>query len=274
MTSVIIHTCIWLVLIGCHGTLFCADFKPWLPEMLVFEWRNSLTYQTYPSVAKGSHTRKFSSDDYFINTSLSTSVYEYGLELEANQAFTSCQKGSIDNLSATLRYVILDDIAGDPLSFTAGLSYIQPFYWSLKDISSFHHGRVEGELFVSLGKEKACGEIWIHRWWTVGAVGLADRGSPWLRLNLGYDLRTADNQEWRLFCHTLWGLGNRDISIDHFKGYGAINHRSVNLGFRYTYLIEDLGSLSFEYTNRVYAYNFPAYANIFLIEFRYDFGLL
>ncbi len=143
--------------------------------MLLFEWRNSLTYQTYPSLAKGSHIRKFSSDDYFLNTSLSSSLFEYGLVLEATQAFTHHQRGSIDNLRATLRYLILDDIAGDPVSLTAGLSYIQPFDWSLKDISSFHHGRIEGEWFLSLGKERACGEIWINRWWTVAAIGFADR---------------------------------------------------------------------------------------------------
>ncbi len=91
---------------------------------------------------------------------------------------------------------------------------------------------------------------------------------------MGYDLRTTENQEWRLFCHTLWGLGSRNIHIDHFKGYGSIQHRSVNLGFRYTYLLDYFGSLSFEYTSRVYAHNFPAFANIFLVELRYDFGLL
>lgn len=61
--------------------------------------------------------------------------------------------------------------------------------------------------------------------------------------------------------------------MDHFKGYGSIQHNSVNLGFRYTHLLEYFGSLSFEYKGRVYARNFPVYANIFLVELRYDFGL-
>lgn len=269
-----LRRCLCLITLATANMLSCVDFKPWLPDMYVFEWRNSLSYQTYPSIAKGRHIRKFSSDDCFLNTSLASSKDEYGLELEAAEAFTRSQRGSIDNLRASLRYSILDDIAGDPISLTAGSSYIQAFNWSVKDISSFHHGKYEGELFVSIGKEHAWGEVWVNRWWTAAVIGMAEKGSPWLRLNLGYDFRIKANQECKLFVHTLWGLGSKEIHPDHFKGYGPIQHRSVDLGFRYTYLLEYVGSFSFGYAARVYAYNYPAYAHNFQIEFHYNFGLL
>lgn len=274
MTLSFILKCLGIFFLGYPGFVAGTQFKPWLPDMYVFEWRNSAIYQTYPFVAKGSHPEKFSGDDYFLHTSVCTSRYEYGLELEAIQAFTHCQKGAIDNLKATLRYAVLDDIAGDPLSLTLGMSYIQPFAWSLKDVSSFHHGRIEGEWFVSVGKEMSCGETWINRWWSMAGIGLADRGSPWVRFNIGYDLHPSEKHEWNLFCHTLWGLGSKNIEVEDFKGYGVIEHQSVNLGFRYTYLIKYFGSISFEYSSRFYARNFPAHANIFLLELRYDFGLL
>lgn len=251
----------------------CVDYKPWLGEMLEFEWRNSVFYQTYPEVASGSHFKKKSSDDYFLNTSLSTSYMEYGLELEATEAWTKRQSGDIDNLKATLRYVWLDDIAGDPISLTSGLSFTQSFVPSLHDISSFHHGRREFELFLSLGKEKACGEVWVRRWWTVLGCGIAERGSPWLRLNAAYDVRASERQEWRLFCNTLWGLGEHRLHVHHFDGYGSIEHRSIDLGVRFTYLIDYFGSLSFQYSNRVYARNFPARTSVFMVELLYLFGL-
>lgn len=268
--------CICTMMIALPFQIAAVDYKPWLGEMLEFDWRNEFFYQTYPSVSVGNHRKKHSSDDLFLTTSLSTSVMEYGIELEATQASTHRQSGGIDNLRGTLRYVWLDDVAGDPISLATGFSFIQSFVPSLKDVSSFHHGRSETELFVSLGKETPSSEIWMRRWWTVMGAGIAERGSPWLRFNLGYDFRSSsssNHHEWRLFCHTLWGLGERKLNVNHFSGYGAIEHQSVDLGLRYTFLIDYFGSISFQYSNRIYARNFPSQTSVFLLEWLYTFGL-
>lgn len=261
---------IWVIMSTLSFQLDAVDYKPWVGEMLEFEWRNEFFYQTYPSVSIGSHHKKHSSDDLFLTTSLSSSFMEFGVELEATQASTHRQRGGIDHLRGTVRYVWLDDVAGDPISLTSGVSFIQSFVPSLQDISSFHHGRSETELFVSLGKETPCGEVWLRRWWGVIGAGLAERGSPWLRFNLGYDFRSDNHQEWRLFCHTLWGLGERKLNVHHFSGYGSIQHQSVDLGLRYTFLIDFFGSISFQYSHRIYARNFPAQTSLFMLEWLYN----
>jgi|GEM_PF-1944787 len=259
------------IILPCLG--ICIDYSPRLGEMLVFDWRNSLLYQTYPSISTGNETQKKSADDIFLTTSLSTSVLQFGLEIEATEAFTHRQHGTPDNLALTFKYLYWDDVAGDPFSLTTGLSLIQAFNPSLNDLSSFHHGKAGGEIFVSVGKETACMEEWVRRWYSTIALGLADKGSPWLRCNWGYDFKFNEENEWKFFCHSLFGLGGKQLHLDHFRGYGSIRHRSIELGLRYTYVFELFGKLNFQYSNRVFAKNFPSRAHLFLIEFVYDFGI-
>lgn len=241
--------------------------------MLVFDWRNSLLYQNYSSISTRDHTKHQSANDLFLFSRLSTSVLDFGLELEAVGALTRKQQGTIDHLDMTFKYVWWDDVAGDPFSLTTGISLIQAFQWSVRDISSFHHGKAESEIFISVGKETACMETWIRRWSSTVVLGLADTGSPWLRFNWEYAFKFACEQEWKLFCCSLFGLGNRQLNINHFQGYGAVRHQSVDLGFCYTYLLDCVGKINFQYSHRLYSKNFPASANLFWIEFLYDFGI-
>jgi len=249
------------------------DYSPWLGEMLVFDWRNTLLYQNYSEIDSDNHLKNDSANDLFLTTSLSTSVLDFGLQIEATQAFTHRQQGSLDNLGATLKYVYWDDVAGDPFSITLGLSLIQAFRWSVHDISAFHHGKAESELFVSVGKETACLDEWTYRWSSTAALGLADVGSPWLRFNWEYEYKWPEEDVWKVFCHTLFGLGDKSLNQYHFNGYGAVEHQSVDLGVSYTYLSNYLGKICFHYSRRLYAKNFPANTNLFLIEIFYDFGV-
>ncbi len=254
---------------------------PWLGNFAELEWRNSMRYQTYHHLLHGKKALPYASDDQFIDSSLSTAIFEYGIELELVCAHTRKQRG-IDQFKITGRYVWMDDIAGDPLSLTSGFSFIESFEPSLHDPSSFHHGRGEGELFLSLGKEfnpgynddelDILGE-WHARGWGVLAIGTSPtRGVPWARFIVAYDKRIGLRHEFRLFSKGLYGFGDRNLHLDDFHGYGLIRHRSVEVGFRYTYLIEFFGSASIEYANRVYAYNFAANASQVTVEVLYTFG--
>lgn len=209
----------------------------------------------------------------FLNISLSNSLPNFGLEIEATEARTRVQKGVIDQLKMTARYVWQDDIAGDPLSITTGLSFIQAFRSSVKDISSFHHGQEEGELFLSLGKEISQQFTWSSRWWSILGLGIANKGSPWIRFNLAYEKRLWDKHELKLFLHSLWGLGHKRLHISHFHGYGSIQHQSVEIGLRYTHLLDYFGSASLEYSYCFYAHHFPVYAHRLCAQLFYTFGL-
>lgn len=268
-------------------SVVATDRKPWLGELLEFEWKNQFEYQQYSAIDTNGQRKGYANNDLFLTSSLEVALPnlsngnpDYSLEIELTQASTRRQSGGIDNFTLTGKRMIFDDIAGDPFALVAGISYIQAFKPSLNDVSSFHHGHTEGEFFLSAGKEYSesltCSDVidWKNRWWITGGVGIGSKGAPWLRLDGAFDYRLYDYHECRFFVDTLWGLGNRSLHLHRFKGYGAINHQSVDIGLRYKWLFENFGSFSILYANRVYARNFPAHANLLIFEICYEFGLI
>lgn len=256
--------------IACGAT----EYQPWLGNFYEFELRTSAKYQGYKWLSEG-HLKKYSSNDVFLNLSLINARPDPDIsgEIEFTQAKTRKQRGDIDQIKFTGRYVWQDDVAGDPLSITMGLSYAQAFQSSLRDVSSFHHGLYNGEIFVSLGKETSYECNWISRWWTLLALGSAERGSPWLRLQLNYEKLFNEKHAIKSFLHSLWGFGHQRLHFQHFRGYGPIQHQSIDLGLRYTYLLEFYGNASLEYSYRIYARNFPCYTHQLLAQILYTFGL-
>lgn len=252
-----------------------TEYQPWLGNFYEFELRSSLMYQGYTWLSSGAHLKKYSSHDAFLNISLSNALPNptIGAEIELTEARTRRQRGDIDQLKVTGRYVWQDDIAGDPFSLTTGLSYNQAFCYSLRDVSSFHHGFSDVEIFASLGKENPEESVWNSRWWSLLAVGVAERGSAWIRFHLDYEKRCYEKHEVKAFLHSLWGLGHKSLRIDHFHGYGSIQHQSIDFGFRYTYLLQFYGSMSLEYSYRIYARNFPSDTHQILAQLLYTFGL-
>lgn len=251
-----------------------TELEPWLGDPYQIEWRSVFRYQNFSSISTVSHLKKYQSDDAFLTASLSAALPDYELEVEITQARTRKQKGDVDQLKLTGRYGFMDDVAGDFLSVTPGISYIQAFKESLRDIASFHHGLYGCEAFVSVGKELSIFEaMWKNRWWGLLGGGIAEKGSPWLRFQLNYEISPVLQHQFRCFLDSLWGLGKKSLEIVDFRGYGPISHQSIDLGLRYLYLIEFYGSASIEYSYRVYSQNFPESSHSVLVKILYQFGL-
>lgn len=264
-----------VLLLGLFNAMaaFATQYEPWVGNFLEFESRNSLLYQHYSSLNSNGRSIHSSADDLFLNASLSNSLPNISLELELIAANTRYQRGDIDSFNLTARYVWLDDVIGDFVSLATGVHLVQAFHHSVKDISSFHHGKAEGEIFISVGKETAQETWWSSRWWAMGAIGSADVGSAWLRGNFVYEKRFAQEHILRGFCNLLWGMGTKRLNPFHFKGYGSVGHESVDLGLRYIYEIPFVGNLSLEYSYRVFARNFPANASVVMGQLFCTFGL-
>lgn len=259
----------------CFFQGYTTEYQPWLGNNYEFELRSNLKYQGSAWLDAGSNLKKYQANNVFLNLSLCNAIPDpaCGIEFEVTEARTKIQRGKIDHLKLTGRYLWQDDIAGDPYSLITGLSYIQAFKKSLNDPNSFHHGLYQAEFFVSLGKESADGCLWGSRWWGIFALGIAEQGSPWIRLNVDYDKRWCEKHEMHLFVHSLWGFGHKRIHLHDFHGYGPVKHQSIDLGMRYTYVLDEYGSASVEYAYRVYARNFPAYVHSVLAQVLYTFGL-
>jgi hypothetical protein len=267
---------------SCLGySLFCllsfwlqaTEREPWLGNLLEFEWRNQLSLQVYQQIQGQEHHFHYRSEDFLFSSSLGLAPQpEWAVEAEIRLAHT--KKGSaFDSFALTGRYQWLDDVAGDPISLVSGLSLIQACSRSLHDVSLFHHGTEEVEGFLSIGKERTVGESWNSRWWGILGIGVANRGSPWMRLDLDYDYRFTEEQSFRVFAHSLWGLGGQSIHLAPFKGYGPVRHQSIDLGLRYVYELFLVGTIEIEYAYRVYARNFPANVQMVQANFFYTFGL-
>lgn len=250
-----------------------TDHHPWLALPYEFVSDISVTYQNYSDISSGSHLKKDSASDFFISESLANSKDDMGLEIEIVEACSRKQKGDLDHIEFTGRYVWLDDVAGDPISLTQGISYIVALRSSVHDISSFHHGRNEMECFLSVGKETPKEDYWESRWWGFFALGIADSGSPWTRARLEYGKSYTREHKFSLFADSLWGFGGKKLHIKKFHGYGPVGHQSIDLGIGYTYQDELYGNVQANYTYRVYARNFPAYAHRLQIEWVCFFGL-
>lgn len=246
--------------------------EPWLGNQLEIEWRNQLLGQTYRSIAYDSSLRKKPSQDLFYSSSLNSTVLDFGLEIEAIFAWTGKQKGNLDTFRFTSRYAVLDDIAGDPISLTIGAVFSKASWKSLKDKSSFHHGLGECEFFVSFGKETSFQEEWAQRWWGYLGVGIAERGSPWIRAKANYEKRFLGVHELKVFLEGLTGLGVQKLHHP-FTGYGPTQHGSVDIGLGYRYLLSQGKSIGMQYAFRLYARNFPAYTQRLFLEYVYPFGI-
>lgn len=257
-------------------SLFATELQPWLGNVYEFEFRSSFAYQGYQKLSCGSHLRKHSSDDLFLNASLLNTLQDpsLGIELEFRDASTRKHRGGgLDQWKITGRMLFLDDIIGDPISFATGLSYAQAFRHSLKDVSCFHHGLNNVECFASIGKEFPDDVIWQSRLFAVAALGIAEKGSPWVRLHLDWEKRWQDNHEASIYLHSLFGLGGKKLKPAHFRGFGSIQHQSIDLGLHYRYLIDFYGSASLSYSYRVFARNFPYGTHQALVQILYTFGL-
>ncbi len=251
-----------------HG----IEFKPWYPPSYQLLGLLDYRFQSYHSVDAPSKSSHYSSYDHFVDGSFLFTKNSYSIEFETEFAHTKKRRFDWDHIGLTGRYLWLDDNIGDPFSVTAGLTLSKAWREAVNDISSFHHGQNEAFLHVALGKQNIQGANWISRWWGVFGIGIADRWTPWIVANAAYEWNSCAPHRICLYINSLWGCGGRKFRLKDFGGYEPIDHRSIDLGLRYSYEFDYCGVLSIEYAHRVYAHNFPDNANVLALCYIYPFG--
>lgn len=257
--------------------LICAatDLKPWFGNDYEVEIRATLLYQNYHAIAIAQRSFRRNANDKFVTLSGAYPFKRYCGEFEATAAFTGHQNHRWDCFRVTGRYLWMDELDGNAFNLATGITLTEPYSRALHDVSSFHHGHIEGEAHFSIGKKfgyPTCIKDYLFRFWHVFGIGVAEEGSPWLRGNWDFEYNYGGLHHFRGFVNTLWGIGGRDLRIRCFKGYGNVKHKSVDVGIRYGYVMGCWGTLSLQFARRVYAYNFPKDANLFLCEYYFPFG--
>ena len=265
-----------IILLLCFPlTLFAFVVDPWLNTIAEFELRPAYTYRYYPSVDRGFNPTSYHSHDHLIDLNLGLRFLpNWDAQLEVDFLSTCRLAWGTQRLGAQVRYLMLDDVAGDPVSITLGGQIFYVPTRTMRDVSSPYHAQGNVELGVAIGKEIDNVYQWLYRFYGFFGIGTGNRGYPWLRPLLSAEMKYEGHHKFQLFSEGYIGLGGRSrVNINRFAGYGKMQHRSIDLGLNYTYLFDIWGALGFQYAYRVYAHAFPQHASTFRVEYRLPFSL-
>ncbi len=256
----------------CSITGYATEYKPWFGNFQEFEFRASYGFQQYTKTHSDDGRIRYPSFDDFTNFSL-TVVPDTRLtaELEMLLSSTRRQNTGVDNIKVTTRYLQLNDIVGDPVSLAWGASLTIPTGDSKHDVSTFHRGDIDIEGHVSVGKEISSGKFWLCRYWANLGYVLSNRGAPGLRGELAWERNFFDVHQWKFFGNFTRGLGARALAFP-FNGYGSVENRSVDIGARYGYCFGYNGTITAEYSRRIYARNAPEHVDSFTIGYLTTFS--
>lgn len=266
----------WLFVLGLHLPILgsALEVSPWFGNIWEFNFQSDYTYYRFSHVQNGHPKIKHAWNNQLLNFSIEVPLKEtFDVELEIEFTDTPKESWGFRSFAGQFRYLFLDDVAGDPVSLMAGINIRGVSQRALRDITTPYHAAANFELNVAAGKEWSQMQYWKIRSFAFGALGIANRGSLWIRGLAAFEGNYKDNHQYQLFANSYWGFGsNRDVNIDHFHGYARIHHQSIDLGAGYSYLFDIWGALNFTYTFRVFAHSFPEYVNFFALSYRLPFS--
>ena len=246
--------------------LAALEDQPWFRQYLLPYVTFSFKYQTYENINIDAHPVPHWGSDFKQHISFYLSpLSNWCFEFEAVTAESRAQKG-FDSAKILARYLLLSDLIGDPFSLAVGFCFTGLTHDALEDRSIFHHGREEYEFSAAFGKEISCGPTWNWHFWNTAALGIADRGSPWI-WNKTAIAKQHEWGTWELYLRSLVSFGNHRMSlVNPFRGYGSLRQRSIDLGGQIRYQLER-GELELAYQWRPWARNCPEYAHQIALSF-------
>lgn len=199
-------------------------------------------------------------------------TYEFmALEVVVNAAHTKHRSLGFSHATQTGRIQFSDDIIGDDYSITAGLSLSEVMTQTLHDVTFIHQGHIEGLLFLSVGKELSTSWTrWCQRTYGVMGLGIADHAFPWLYGSAHYEWASPVGHIAGIGGSFDIGCGSKNVHLHHFKGYGNIKYRAIDLEAYYNYAFDRATFLKALIDVRVYSKNCPnavSFALFYLVGF-------
>ena len=256
-------------------SLHAFQTQPWMGSFLELKFTPSFMYRKYPSVNGAYNPTSYSSNDRFTNLNLELPLASWDIEFGIEFADTRKQSLGTQSAGAQLRYQWLDDISGAPFSFTSGLNIRWASKRSLQDVSCPYHAEWNFEVGNAIGKEFDQLENWLFRTYGFLGVGQANQGRPWVRGVISCEAFLNKMHRLEIMAEGYFGFGKtRRVNVDDFKGYANIFHQSIDVGAGYYYTISQIwGTISLHYCYRVFAKDFPAHANTFMIAYDFPFSI-
>jgi hypothetical protein len=266
-------TCLLLLF---SAQVFALQEAPWLGDVYEFELFTDFLYSQYSKIDHAVVQPSYAYNNYVTDFDLSfTPTENIDVQWEINLARTPYQTTYGFRSSALQgRYLLLDDIAGDPLSITLGLNTRAVTGRSVRDVSSPYASYWNGEATISLGKEFTKDTDWKTRGFLFASLGIANHGSFWDRFKASFEARIKNVHALQAFGVGYFGYGqNNSVNINAFQGWGKIWHGSIDLGAKYSYYFDLWGTLDFSYACRVLAYSYPEREQTIQVSYTLPFSL-
>ncbi len=267
----------WTIAFVCCSLLsdvFTLEVQPWFGDVYEFHLLSGYSYGRFRKVQGGipQLSRPFQSNVIYQGLDLSSSP-EWSLDMDVQFASTTQMPFNFRTTAIQARYLWLDDIIGDRVSFSTGASIRFTPTYALHDISCPSRANADFELNFSFGKELEATETWLWRLWAYGAVGQANKGSPWVSAIAAIETNISDIHKFALYASGTNGYGRHThVYIDRFNGYSKIRNKSIDLSFRYGHRVGVWGTMRLEYTRRVLAKASPARVNTFMFSYLLPFS--
>ncbi|NDD57710.1 MAG: hypothetical protein EBZ47_00440 [Chlamydiae bacterium] len=263
------------ILFSANVSLEALDQVPWYGEVYAFRSDIGFLYSYFHKVNGAIPNQPYPSNNYvpFVGAGFTLSQ-DWDLDLDFEMARTPRQNFSPRSLGLQARYRFFNDIAGDFITLVSGINVRGVTPKSVRDISSPYASYLNFELTTSVGKEKSLNETWTMRGFFGGALGMATQGYPWARFYSSFELNSGDVHRGGFLCDGYFGLGGKQyVPVDHFKGWGHIQHDSVDVGVFYRYRLNLWGTFMLSYSCRVFAHNFPEYEQRGILRYEIPFSL-
>jgi hypothetical protein len=249
--------------------------KPWLGDVYEFQLDAAFTYDRYRKVQGASDQLKHPSNDKLYALDLGFTASD-SIDFQAELEFAATPRQSFGWRSFALqgRYLWLNDVEGDPCSIITALNVREVSGHSVRDVSSPYHYYFNAELNTSIGKEWSSDGLWTMRTYGLTAIGMANRGSPWLKGTGVFETNILDTHRFLFDVESYFGLGSKKhIDVDHFHGWARVHHQSIDLGVAYAYHMQIWGTVGLKYAYRIFAKSFPEHVYFVTLFYRLPFSL-
>lgn len=203
---------------------------------------------------------------------------KYHSEVELQGAYTGGggrnRLFDLEGAVAAGRWLLMNDIIGDPVSLTTGVALAYSPNKASKNSSLLRHAPFEAELHFAVGREVTSRATWSSRWWGFGACTFSSKGNPRAEGFLTWEKNFQDKHRLGFFGDYLYGLGSRKLSsIEQFDGYRSLGYRTFKGGIAYTYVMDVWGEVTAKYSRSFYEKYMPEDRERLSLQLFLPFGL-
>lgn len=254
-------------LLFCKGHAFIQT--PWLYSPYQLVSTASYKFQYFSTVDDGFNPVHYDSVNNFVYLELLGTLSptwdaQIALDLDATRRVPF---GVLD-VAAQYRQTLWNEFLGDMLSCDVyGMVRYVP-HDRLEDVATPFHAAWNIEVGTSAGREFSQLYHWNWRTYALFAIGMANRGYPWIRADYHVEGKFLEQDALSFHAEGYFGTGNQTfINVSDFNGYASVRHRSIDLGLQFTHYFVAWGHFDIRYMIRVYAKSYPA--GMSSVQFRY-----